>query len=245
MIKQIRYWNIILLAFLSLTITVVHADDATLENGVKAVENQDYMTAYQIFKNLAEQGNPEAQYNLAILYKQGKGVMQDVAAAVNWFQKAADQGLPSAQYYMGHLYDEGEGVGKNFTKAVEWYQKAAEQGDPLAQTNLGVAYANGEGIKQDVVLAYVWFSLAASQGLTSALENRNLLKKDMSEKLVQNAQRLTREYFNQYVAPYQPQTDKLGEGHHPRADDAHRGLNIPNPVAPPSAGNPPPGHGKP
>jgi len=174
--------------------------------------------------------------------------MQDSKLAAEWFRKAADQGLPGAQYYLGHLYDVGEGVEKNPELAVQWYQKAAEQGNPMAQTNLGVAYISGEGIKQDIILAYVWFSLAASQGLTAALENRNELKKEMSEELVNNAQRLTREYFSKYVAPFQPQASQYTGSGHPRFSGANQQANpatsqSTTPQAP-STGHPPLGHGK-
>lgn len=244
MIKEFFIWNLCVISFLY--VSAVHADNNQLDDGIAAVEKQDYMTAYQVFKNLAEQGDREAQYNLAILYRQGKGVMQDPAMAATWFQKAADQGLPGAQYYMGHLYSEGEGVEKDLVKAFDWYKKAAEHGNPMAQSNLGVAYANGEGVKQDIVLAYVWFSLATSQGVTTALENRNVLKKDMSEQLVENAQRLTREYFNKYIAPYQTDESKVVKGNHPAlgAGD-HQHMHSPGAGVAPSAGHPSIGQGHP
>lgn len=234
MIKRITYSYILPLVLLIPLITTA-AETGNLDAAIDAVEKQDFMTAYQTFKDLAEKGNAEAQYNLAILYRQGKGVMQDPKVAAQWFRKAADQGLASAQYYMGHLYDVGEGVEKNAGLAVEWYKKAAERGNPSAQTNLGVCYASGEGIKQDIILAYVWFSLAASQGVTTALENRNLLKQDMSEELVKNAQRLTRDYFNRYVAPFQPQTNKLTASGHPRLPDAHQTMDAARPPNAPAA----------
>jgi TPR repeat protein len=237
--KRIIYSYILLIVMIAVVPAAGAGQDDDLDAAVKAVEQQDFMTAYQLLKKLAEQGNAEAQYNLGILYRQGKGVMRDTKQAVQWFKKAADQGLATAQYYVGNAYDVGEGVEKNTELAVQWYQKAAKNGDPLAQTNLGVSYVRGEGIKQDIVLAYVWFSLAASQGLTAALENRNLLKQDMSDKLVKNAQRLTREYFKRYVAPFQPQNNKLERIGHPSFPNAHQtSKNPPRPTNAPALGSP-------
>ena len=218
----------------------------TLEEGVSAIEKQDYTTAFQVFEELAEQGNAEAQYNLAILYRQGKGVKQDNAIALKWIEKSANQGLASAEYYLGHLYDNGDTVTRNSLTAVNWYKKAAEKGNPLAQSNLGVAYANGEGVKQDIIKAYVWFSLAASQGLTAALENRNILKKEMSEELQANAQRLTREYFSKYVTPFQPPPNMQSRSGRPGAAEAHRGMNQPSTIQrmSPHDGHPPMGGDK-
>jgi len=235
------YWFIIVICF---SLVTELAGAAKLEEGVSAVEKQDYATAYAVFKELAEQGNAEAQYNLAILYRQGKGVEKDNATALVWFEKSANQGLASAEYYLGHLYDNGDGVARSSTTAVGWYKKAAEKGNPLAQSNLGVAYANGEGVKQDIIKAYVWFSLAASQGLTAALENRNILKKEMSEELQDNAQRLTREYFNKYVTPFQPQSSKQPRVGHSGVSDAHQRMNQPSPQTRPHDGHPPMGEDK-
>jgi TPR repeat protein len=177
---------------------------ADMDSGLKAVEEGEYMTAYQAFKPLAEQGDVEAQHNLAVLFKTGKGVMKDLKKAAQWFRKAADQGLAEAQFNLGHMYDRGEGVEQNASKAVLWYKKAAEQGYALAQTNLGVMYANGEGIKQDVVLGYVWLSLAASQGVNTAYDDREVLLNEMTPEMKENVRKLTREYFKRYVMPFEP-----------------------------------------
>lgn len=230
-------------AFLWLFASALYASSGKLDEALKAVEKQDYKTAYGIFKKLAESGDAEAQYNLGVMYRQGKGVKQDAAVALQWFEKSAAQGLASAEYYLGHLYDSGDSVNRDPVVAVTWYKKAAEKGNPLAQSNLGVAYASGEGVPQDIIKAYVWFSLAASQGLTAALENRNILKKEMSEELQQNAQRLTREYFNKYVAPFRPQTNKLTRSGHPGVSNAHQRMESSPPQAQPTArphqGHPP------
>ena len=98
---------------------------ASLEEGLSAVEQGDYLSAYQLFKKLAEQGDIEAQHNLAILYKTGKGVMKDPEKAIKWFRKAADKGLADAQFYLGRMYDKGEGVEQGFEYAAIWYIKAA------------------------------------------------------------------------------------------------------------------------
>jgi len=221
-IKVCNLKNVMLIAGSIFLLSVMSAVAANIEEGIAAVEQKDYMTAYKTFKTLAEQGNAEAQYNLAILYKQGKGAMQDAGAAVNWFRKAAEQGLASAQYYIGHLYDVGEGVKQDSILAKDWYTKAAEQGNASAQSNLGVLYANGEGGQQDIVKSYVWFSLAASQGLTAALDNRNVLAKSMSPELLKNATTLSRDYFQRYVAPFSLQQNKLTSRGHPAVPNAHQ-----------------------
>ncbi|MBL4664975.1 MAG: sel1 repeat family protein, partial [Nitrospinaceae bacterium] len=45
----------------------------------------------------AEKGDVQAQFSLAGMYTQGKGVPQDYIEAAKWLRLAADQGFPLAQ----------------------------------------------------------------------------------------------------------------------------------------------------
>jgi TPR repeat protein len=58
---------------------------------------QDYSEAVRWFRLAAEQGDPDAQYNLATMYDQGRGVPQDPAAAMKWWRLAAEQGHLAAR----------------------------------------------------------------------------------------------------------------------------------------------------
>ena len=69
-------------------------------DGLSAYNTGDYATALREWKVLANKGDAEAQNRLGIMYKYGKGVVQDTAEANKWFRKAADQGDIIAQYNM-------------------------------------------------------------------------------------------------------------------------------------------------
>ena len=45
----------------------------------------------------AQEGDPDAQYELAYLYENGLGVPKDETRALELYQQAADQGHPEAQ----------------------------------------------------------------------------------------------------------------------------------------------------
>ena len=89
------------------------------------------------FISKAEQGDADAQYNLAYMYDTGDGVPQDHKKAVYWCTKAAEQGHTDAQYNLAYMYEYGEGVHQDYKEAIYWYTKAAEQGHPIAQFILG------------------------------------------------------------------------------------------------------------
>ena len=122
-------------------------------------------------KELANQGDAQAQCALGECYYYGDGVYLNYDKAVNWFTKSAKQGYATAQFYLGLCYNNGEGVKKEHTQAVYWYRKAAEQGDADAQFNLGGCFYFGEGEKKDYTQAAYWFRKAAEQGHAEAQNN--------------------------------------------------------------------------
>ncbi|MBL1276247.1 MAG: sel1 repeat family protein [Ectothiorhodospiraceae bacterium] len=181
--------------------------ETAIEAGITAVDDKDYVKAFSVFSPLATQGNAEAQYNLAMLYRTGKGTAKNLKESHAWFRRAADQGVSDAQYYLGYLYDNGEGAEQNPEYAVVWYRKAAEQGHGLAQINLGFFYANGIGVQQDIEQAYLWFHVAAAQGYKIAFENKNLIedaykKQEDGTVLLEALKKRAREFFLKVVTPF-------------------------------------------
>ncbi|KAF9111591.1 hypothetical protein BGX27_004681, partial [Mortierella sp. AM989] len=53
------------------------------------------------YQKAADQGNAIAQYNLGVMYRDGKGVSQDYFKAFELYQKAADQENAIAQSSLG------------------------------------------------------------------------------------------------------------------------------------------------
>ena len=87
-------------------------------------------------RNLAEAGDADAQYFLAIRYHTGTNVVQDDAQAVKWFERAANQGHVLAQANLPSYYWSGIGVPKDLSKAYFWAALAVAQGDENSKTTL-------------------------------------------------------------------------------------------------------------
>ncbi len=123
-------------------------------------------SADEFEKNLyyAQKGDPNAQYNVANMYKKGCGITVNYTEALIWYQKAAEQGNIMAQNALADMYFDGLGVAKDHKKAAEWYQKAADQGYALAQNNLGYLYSEGVGVTKDYKKAAEWYQKSAEQG---------------------------------------------------------------------------------
>ncbi|MDG6406094.1 tetratricopeptide repeat protein [Glaesserella parasuis] len=95
------------------------------------IKQQNYQAAFPIFKELAEQGNAKAQYNLGLMYDRGLGVNQDYHQAVKWFQKAAEHDV-KAQLKLGVMYGLGQGVRQNYATSKMWVGKACDNGNQKA-----------------------------------------------------------------------------------------------------------------
>lgn len=84
-------------------------------------------------RQLAEQGDPAAQFALGAHYVTGEGVAQDYPEAVRWFSLAADHGHVIAQSTLGAYYGIGRGVSQDFSKAYFWSILAQAGGDEASK----------------------------------------------------------------------------------------------------------------
>ncbi len=164
------------------------------EDAVSAYNRGDFPTAFQLFRQLSDQGHADAQYNIGVMYRKGLGVPRNDAEAAKWYRKAADQGDASAQYNIGVMYAKGLGVTRDDAEAAKWYRKAADQADASAQYNLGIMYANGLGVPQDDAEAHKWFNLSAAQGNETGRKYREIIAKKMTPAQIAEAQKLVREW---------------------------------------------------
>jgi hypothetical protein len=71
-------------------------DNVGLLNKAKSVEYKDDKAAYAIYLPLAEEGNPEAQYQCGRMLLEGRGTTRQFSSAVSFFQFAAKAGHPDA-----------------------------------------------------------------------------------------------------------------------------------------------------
>jgi TPR repeat protein len=145
-----------------------------LERGLHRTQipfEADKASQIEVYRQAAEQGDANSQYDLAMMYYRGQGVAQDYKQAFKWFAKAAEQGLAEAQNNLGLMYSEGKGVTRDYQKTFEWYTKAAAQGLPDAQNNLGTVYRTGKGVARDYKQAVNWYRQAAEQGHAEAQNN--------------------------------------------------------------------------
>lgn len=99
-----------------------------LSSGIAAFEAKHFMQASHLLSPLAEQGEPEAQYRLAIMAQNGLGMHTNPLLAFRYMQAAAEQGYALAQHGLGFMYLEGDCAIQSTDKALKWFKLAAAQG---------------------------------------------------------------------------------------------------------------------
>ena len=101
------------------------------------------------FEKGAEQGDPDAQYNLGLLYQAGGAVDKDPREAAALFQLAVEQGHVRAHLSLGACYLDGVGVERDLPRALQLFAVPAARGEAEAQYNLAVLYHRGHGTARD------------------------------------------------------------------------------------------------
>jgi len=147
------------------------------DEAIAAYNQGDYIKALDTFYAIAKEGDPKAQYNVGLIYANGKGVNKDSYQAMEWYKKAAEQGNVAAQYNLAKLISQRPD--KDDPRAQEqiryWYEKAADGGQKEAMNELALLYLKGKGVEKNEFKAFDLFKKAALMGDAAAQINVALL----------------------------------------------------------------------
>ena len=110
----------------------------------------------------ANEGNAEAQFDIAYAYFNGEGIERDYASAAMWFKRSARQNYAKAQYNLAYCYMNGRGVPRDYDKASDLLHKSANNNYKRAQLTLADCYANGILVEQNEKESQKWMAMAAN-----------------------------------------------------------------------------------
>ncbi len=187
-----------------------HGDDeGRSANGIGLVyetrphddQNKDYAQAFRWYRQGAEMGFGESQYNVCRLAAQGLGgVTTDYHDALKWCSQLAERDDESSyfgQYGMGRIYEQGLGVPQNSELAAEWYRKGAEHGNTSSQMKLATLYSSGKGVERDLIQAYKWAKIADSLNDPTAPSYLKNLSDQMPGSQISAAQELAEKWIKE------------------------------------------------
>src|SRR5580704_7833576 len=108
-------------------------DDSTARSIDSALVTGQFKQAAALLARRANAGSADARYQLASLYRLGRGVPQDEALAFKWMKAAAEQGHVRAEFNLGTMYLAGRGVDRDIGRARTWLVEAAARGSQEAR----------------------------------------------------------------------------------------------------------------
>lgn len=157
---------LLFLSFCTMPIVLAHAG---VEEGLAAIDAEDYDLAFFEMSKAAKRNDIEAKYYLGMFYLSGKGTEQDEKMARTLFLESAEGGYVPAQYQLGvfliehpHKYDDA--VGKKQTRvALYWLRRAGKAEYLDAQLLLADMYERGDKVEQSYMHAYAWLKRASRQ----------------------------------------------------------------------------------
>jgi TPR repeat protein len=142
--------------------------------------------------------SPQAEFNLASMFIDGRGVPRDYGQAMTLCRNAAKQNYEPAQFCIGYLYQHGFGTPADSKEAAKWYELSRRY--VPAMMALAEMYWKAEGVKLDRPEAYYYFFLANRKGASEAKTQAQTLWKEMSKDDVKHLEKKLRDLH------YDPQT---------------------------------------
>jgi TPR repeat protein len=150
------------------------SDDRMLSQAYALSRAGDVAGALALYRTVAADGDPVAQYALGVAYTHGLGVARDYSEAMIWHRLAATRNYAPAQYAVCNLYANGLGVARDGAEAIRWCRLAADQGFAVAEGELGYIYAMGLGVPNDDAEALKWDRRSAASGNVLSMANMGL-----------------------------------------------------------------------
>ncbi|HMS45142.1 MAG TPA: tetratricopeptide repeat protein, partial [Alphaproteobacteria bacterium] len=154
-----------------------------LADAMKIEATGNYKEAFQIFKKLADIGDPTGQYRVGFYYWQGLGVEQDNHQAFEWFNKAAETNYPSALVARGKMLITGSGTPKDPIEGVVSLMAASTFGEKEGLALTCLAY---DQYLKDPYNSYYWCLLSSKH-----LSNRPGLNDKVADLLLNLQAKLT------------------------------------------------------
>lgn len=135
----------------------------TMADAEAAFARTDYPRVVEILTELADEGNPTAQFRLGAMYRDGLGTAADLDRSLHYFELAQTTRFPGAAdalipIYVARAREAGEPEAE-----ISWFQRAADLGDASSLAVLGSYYLSGVGVEADPQRAIDQYLIPAAE----------------------------------------------------------------------------------
>lgn len=122
------------------------------------IQNGDIETEISVLKHLSNLGMVKAQYELGVIYLDGKITKMNTKKAHHLLLQSAQKDYDLSYMKLGFMYLTGTGVDTDEKKGYMYYEKAANLGNIEAKFTVASMYYSGTGVEQDLDLATKLFN---------------------------------------------------------------------------------------
>lgn len=150
-----------------------------IQKAHKAYNEGDYNTAFEIYTQLSDNGDADAQTSLGYMYQNEQGCQKDEAKTLELYTKAAEASQPYALFNLAILYGNGiGGVAHDQFKAHELHMEAAIREVVPAMYEVALMLERGLGCTQNYSEAAFWYEEGAKRGSLECFNNLGVLYKE-------------------------------------------------------------------
>ena len=179
-LKAVAKPSIFLVIFLflifpsKLILADITTSNVTFAEAVQAVKDKNYQHAVNLFELQAFAAQHDAQYNLALLLRSGKGRPQNYQQALFWAWSAYLGGIEPARELSEELKNilPEDSLKMTREKLIETLADRIDAGDRSALMELALFYKEISE-EPNFEEAYLWYSIASAFLLEGAILERN------------------------------------------------------------------------
>ena len=163
---------------------------------VQAVTAGDFIRANELFLMLAEQDDHEAQFNLAVLLRAGKGLPQNFVLALEWAWLAQLGGVARAPDIADSLIDKVlPATQVDIASRIDTrLRDRLSRGDREAIMQF-VVFNRTILERPDLETAYVWSLIGAALSVKLAIEAREEISTELETRIILSAQDRAHQMF--------------------------------------------------
>ncbi len=144
------------------------AKTAGSDPAYEAFDQGRYLTALELAKTAAGNGEPQGATLAGRIYQEGLGVPRDDVQAAQWYRRGAELGDVNAMFAFGVMLAEGGALKKDSAGAAKMFEQAALKGHVAANYNLALQFLSGDGKPENPRRAFAHMQYAAENGLPNA-----------------------------------------------------------------------------
>ena len=174
--------------------------DVLFKKASDLVKKREYREAIYIFETLAKASEHDAQYNLALLLKSGKGTPRNYTMALYWAYLSKLGDIEEAKDLTEDLMDLlPEKTIEEIRLDVKGYLEGrVNEGSKDSIMELGKYFLEIVSEKE-YAEAYKWFTIGAALGLGEAIKLRDQVEKELQSEDVVSKQKEALELFESFV----------------------------------------------